>query len=160
MITGNQRLLWLDDDGRERFPYEIDCLERLGWQIDWALNGEEAVRALAKHRYDLVLLDQVFPFVTGDRHIDAWSGCRLLFWLRGEGVPPTAPWQSKWSKLASQQRPQNGNGEIPVVVISAFQDDHVDAAFKMIEPPPQILPKPIDDGLLLEIVRGIKPRGT
>jgi|1186.fasta_scaffold57808_2 CheY-like chemotaxis protein len=153
-MTHYRQILWVDDDGKDRFPFEIDCLKRIGWHINWAESAEEAVEKLLEKSFDLVLLDQVFPFEKDGRHKDVWSGCRLLYWLRGrDAAPHGAPPHDEWARLAARKPPQNGNRDVMVIVISAFQDDDVDAALKTIRLPPKLLPKPVDEDLLLELVR-------
>ena len=146
-------LLWVDDDGVGRFAYEIDCLARMGWKTVWATGAEEAASTLSTSRYDLVLLDQVFPFRSGDSYRDVWTGCRLLYWLRGRGVPPDAPQREAWLQLTKSVRPHKGNKDAPVIIVSAFQDEHVDAALSAVIPPKFILPKPVDENILLQRVK-------
>jgi CheY-like chemotaxis protein len=153
-MTHHRQILWVDDDGEDRFRFEIDCLKRIGWDIIWAKSAEKAVENLLEKSFDLVLLDQVFPFEEDGRHKDVWSGCRLLYWLRGgDTVPSKAPPYDEWARLAARKPPQNGNRDVMVIVLSAFQDDAVDAALKAIRLPPKLLPKPVDEDLLLELVR-------
>lgn len=152
-------LLWVDDDGAERFPYEIDCLASIGWKTDWATSAAAAAESLAASRYDLVLLDQVFPLRDGDSYKDVWSGCRLLYWLRGKGAPAGAPQKDEWLELARERRPFAANAGVPVIIISAFQDDHVDEALSAITPMTVILPKPVDENILLKRVKELNHKG-
>src|SRR5262245_32422122 len=96
------RILWLDDDGPNRFPYELSVLADKGLSSDWAEDATEAVRKLSTVVFSLVLLDQVFPLVKGSTYKDIWSGCRLLYWLRGLEPPPGAPQGAIWAKLLKQ----------------------------------------------------------
>ncbi len=68
-----------DDKLGERLPLEIllvednavnrkmtsRMLERVGYQADWASNGLEALEAMKKRRYDLVLMDVQMPKMDG-----------------------------------------------------------------------------------------------
>jgi hypothetical protein len=148
-------LLWVDDDDAEHFPYEIDCLARIGWKTDWATSAAEAADALATNRYDLVLLDQVFPLHKDETYMDVWSGCRLLYWLRGQGAPAGAPQREDWIVLGRETRPSEENAGVPVIVISAFQDELVDEALGAIVPTIAILPKPVDENILLQHIKGL-----
>jgi CheY-like chemotaxis protein len=158
-MKNSRTLLWVDDDGAERFPYEIDCLAGIGWKTVWAKNAAAAAEFLAAGRCDLVLLDQVFPFHDGDSYKDVWSGCRLLYWLRGEGAPAGAPQKDDWLELARGSRPFEENIGVPVIIISAFQDDHVDEALSAITPGTVILPKPVDESILLQHVKELNHKG-
>jgi len=68
------------DDHPVNQEFAIEALRRLGHRVTSASNGEEALRALARTRFDLVLLDVQMPGVDGlevaRRFRDSESGAR------------------------------------------------------------------------------------
>jgi len=154
-MAKKRRVLWVDDDGKDRFQYELSVLEDSGFTTDWALDAEEALASLSKEAYDLVLLDQVFPIGKDSSYKDVWSGCRLLYWLRSEPPPAGAPQGALWAWLLGKNKPKSKNREIPVIIISGFQDDHVDAALRQINQGISIFPKPVDGDELIRTIDGL-----
>lgn len=73
------RVLIAEDTDMNRQLARILML-RFGWQVDEALNGEQALQALAAQRYDLVLMDCMMPVLDG---YDACRRLRLLERSRG-----------------------------------------------------------------------------
>jgi CheY-like chemotaxis protein len=59
-----RRVLVAEDDAINR-KVVSHMLERRGWVVDVVGNGREAVEAVARHRYDLVVLDCEMPEVDG-----------------------------------------------------------------------------------------------
>jgi CheY-like chemotaxis protein len=133
LLTMNQDgrvLLWVDDDGRERFLYEEHLLSRRGWVIQWAKSVREAIDKLQGACFDAVLLDQMLPLEPGALDsTDVWSGCLLLYWLRGMPGPSSAP-----------------------PALEAFHDDEVTAAIKAAGSAVPMVSKPIDAEKLLPIL--------
>lgn len=148
-----KRLLWVDDDGEDRFLFERSILEDQGMVTDWARDATEAVVALQEKDYSLVLLDQVFPILQESSYKDVWSGCRLLYWLRGRKPPAGAPQGAAgWASFLHDKKALAGNQNIPVIIISGFQDDHVDQALEGVSPGIDIFPKPVDGDKLIETI--------
>lgn len=65
------RILVADDNEMNRSVIEMQ-LEYLGYQADFVANGEEVVRAVTAHRYDLVLMDISMPLMNGE------EACRAI----------------------------------------------------------------------------------
>jgi len=151
-MTKMQRALWVDDDGEGRFPYELSVLVDHNVSTDWAIDAAEAVAKLQNTPYDLVLLDQVFPIHRDSSYKDVWSGCRLLYWLRGENPPGDSPQVAVWTEFLRGKVPLPINRKVPVIIISGFQDDHVDDALKKANHGIPIFPKPVDGDKLLETI--------
>ncbi len=55
----------------------VKGLDLAGFQVDWVKSGDEAVDALGRRSYDVVLLDIGLP---------PPDGLQLLRWMRGEGM--------------------------------------------------------------------------
>lgn len=68
MVASNcscsRRVLVIDDDQRVRGMF-CDFLNSLGYQVDPAENGAEALNLLGRREYDLVITDLVMPGMTG-----------------------------------------------------------------------------------------------
>jgi len=77
-------VLVVDDDAVSRQVFSLQ-LEKIGYQVDTAANGDEALAAFACLRYALVLVDILLP---------GMSGFELIAHLRrlpgGDGVPVVA----------------------------------------------------------------------
>ena len=145
-------LLWIDDDGRDRFLYEEHMLKRRGWDIVWATNVRDALENLGSKEFQAILLDQMLPVAPGPlAPTDVWSGCLLLYWLRGKPRPSAAP-QAEESDIFRETKPLASNRAIAVVIVSAFHDDEVEAAIKEIGASSQIVKKPIDSKKLIEML--------
>ena len=58
------RLLLVED---EPINQEVarEILAELGWKIDVANNGREAVELVSQHRYDVILMDMQMPIMSG-----------------------------------------------------------------------------------------------
>jgi signal transduction histidine kinase/DNA-binding NarL/FixJ family response regulator/purine-cytosine permease-like protein len=85
-----RRILVVDNEAVDR-RFLINVLEPLGFEMNEAASGIEALRQVAHVRPDLVLLDIGMP------GIDGWETARLL--------------------RANQE--QNGRGHLPIIIISA-----------------------------------------
>lgn len=147
-----RRLLWIDDDGERRFSFEQIVLEEKGWEITWVESVQQAAEVLVKGYFELLFLDQMLPLMDGEPE-DVWGGSILLHWLRGTDQPEEMP-PHDVRPLFGRRRPRKENRSIPVVRISAFQDDEVDAAMHEVDPSLLSVSKPIDmNGLMQEIDR-------
>lgn len=155
MSTLSKILLWVDDDGSTRFPFEQSALEDAGWEVQWAEDAFAAASALAKTNFGVLLLDQLIPF--DDRQRDrlstsaVWGGCLLLYWLRGRQPPRHAPTVRGFSSLY-ELTPLAENQDLHVVVISAFYDEEVAQAMCQASPMDaslKSLGKPVDIERLL-----------
>jgi len=65
------RILVADDNEMNRSVIEMQ-LDFLGYQADFVANGEEVVRAVKMHSYDLVLMDISMPLMNGE------EACRAI----------------------------------------------------------------------------------
>ena len=145
-------VLWVDDDPRERFAYEEEILTTTyGFHLTWATTITSAARALARKPFDVVLLDQMFPWGTEHDTPDVWSGCKLLYWLRGTSfTAASCPWG--WSDDTATFKkalryPRKVNRTIPVIVMSAYADVDVAAALSTASTQDKNIPmlsKPVD----------------
>ncbi len=66
----------LAEDNESNRKVTMKMLERLGYKADAVLNGREAIQALERQQYDLVLMDIVMPKMSG---IDATKEIRRRF---------------------------------------------------------------------------------
>jgi CheY-like chemotaxis protein len=66
-----KRILVVDDD-ENILSLERTILEQKGFEVTTAGGGKEALRALAEHPFDLVLLDVMMP------EVDGFTVCRKI----------------------------------------------------------------------------------
>ena len=64
MTTPTYRLLWVDDE-MELLKAHILFLEKKGYAVDTVSNGFDALERCAEHSYDLILLDENMPGISG-----------------------------------------------------------------------------------------------
>ena len=57
-------LLWIDDE-IELLKAHILFLEKKGYEVDTVSNGYDALDRVAEHTYDLILLDENMPGLSG-----------------------------------------------------------------------------------------------
>jgi signal transduction histidine kinase/FixJ family two-component response regulator len=62
---GERRRILVVDDNASNTSMLVSLLEPLGFRIDTASNGEDALKAAGEQKPDLVLLDLVMPFMDG-----------------------------------------------------------------------------------------------
>lgn len=150
-MADEKTLLWVDDDGEERFLYEKYSLEKKGWSITWALTVLEAARNLEEKSFDAVLLDQMLPPQKYEDEPSYWGGCALLYWLRGaERIQDATDFD-----FLGELTPRDHNQEIRVTLVSAFYDDHVmDHVNKAPGPAVELVEKPITLTRLLACLEG------
>lgn len=67
----NRHILVVEDEKRLQDVVRI-YLEREGYRVSQAYDGEDALRLLGKEKIDLVLLDVMLP------HIDGWQVCERI----------------------------------------------------------------------------------
>ncbi|HEU4629811.1 MAG TPA: response regulator [Gemmatimonadaceae bacterium] len=67
-------ILWVDDEA-ERLESHRLFLREKGYEVEWALNADDAVEMLRRRPYDLVLLDEQMP---GKRGLEAYREIREL----------------------------------------------------------------------------------
>lgn len=63
-MNSNYRILLVDDDRIIRHMTRV-YMERLGYQVDLADNGEDAISKYSKHNYDLIIMDVRMPVMDG-----------------------------------------------------------------------------------------------
>jgi CheY-like chemotaxis protein len=81
-MAGSKTILFIEDDRPIAEMYSR-VLEREGYQVDFAFNGDEGLRKATSNHFDLILLDIMMPEKTG---------IEVLQELRGEdgkGSPDT-----------------------------------------------------------------------
>ncbi|HNC96873.1 MAG TPA: hypothetical protein PLA94_03415 [Myxococcota bacterium] len=143
-----RRILWVDDDGPDRFRYAESRLKREGWEVEWAQDVFSAAQKLSKDAYEGVILDQETPLDPNDSR-SRWAGCILLHWLRGNSSPPPGlpPLElSRHGRIALAGRPHTDNLHCPVVVISDYDAPGLITALRSASPADvelPILPKPL-----------------
>jgi CheY-like chemotaxis protein len=72
----NQPRILLAEDNASNRVVTMKMLDRLGYKADAVLNGLEAIEALERQQYDLVLMDVVMPKMSG---FDATKEIRRRF---------------------------------------------------------------------------------
>jgi len=150
-MADSKTLLWVDDDGKERFLYEQYNLEKRGWSITWSLTVLEAARNLEEKPFDAVLLDQTLPPQRYEDEPSYWGGCALLYWLRGgERLQDTTDFD-----FLGELTPRGHNQNIGVTLVSAFYDDQVMGYVKKAPGPlVELVQKPIGLAHLLSCLEG------
>lgn len=97
------RILIVDDE-----PATVELLEKavslLGYQVDSALNGEDALASIRNHPPDLVLLDLMMPGIDGYEVLR-----RMRSTLRGEAIPVIVITASPDENLESKVQAAGGN---------------------------------------------------
>lgn len=63
-MNNNVKILWVDDEIELLKPH-ILFLQAKGYQVDTCNNGYDAVESVASTNYDLVILDEMMPGITG-----------------------------------------------------------------------------------------------
>jgi len=63
-MTGKNKVLVAEDEKPMAKALQLK-LQKVGYEVDVANNGREALEALEKTKYDLVLLDLVMPEIDG-----------------------------------------------------------------------------------------------
>ncbi len=155
-------MLWVDDDGQDRYLFETMKIENKGWSIDWALDIKEATEKLASKPYHAMFLDQMLPFnkVNGPSKIDEnkpnpWGGCAVLSWIRKAGLPSGIGANGQYDKLKSSNPPLPENEILPVMVISAYYDEAIYkhmTSTSSIDKNINFLPKPISIDALINFL--------
>jgi CheY-like chemotaxis protein len=148
-----KRLLWIDDDGARRYPFEVGRIIKTGYAVTWANSGRQAEDSLRAGRFDAVLLDQQLPW---DEHLPSvvWGGVFLLAWLKGLKLPAGVPSAQGFDALFGEGKGLLEPHQCPVLVVSAFHDDAVARERRMLGVPDQrFFSKPIDVHQLLSVLR-------
>jgi PAS domain S-box-containing protein len=63
--SGPKRRLLIVDDIEDNRSLLIDLLQPIGFELDQAENGREALRKIKGNRYDMILSDVIMPFMSG-----------------------------------------------------------------------------------------------
>lgn len=112
--------MWVDDDGSERYPYEVSQIEKEGYEVVWARSGQEAELALTQSRYEVILLDQQLPWHRSQPSV-VWGGVFLLAWLSGSTLPEGVPFCPGFDALFHAEREPVDRHDCPVLVVSASE---------------------------------------
>jgi hypothetical protein len=128
------------------------------WEVDWKEDVQQAIAALATGVYDTLILDHLIPVEGRASVAELWSGLAIFGWLRDSRLPNaifgTLP-------LYESSEPLDANKRIPVCFISAFYDDEIEAAIRLIETegePVSRLSKPIASENLIEFLESVVNR--
>ena len=89
-----RRILWADDEIDLLRPH-IKFLEQKGFSVTVVPNGEDALAALGRDRYDVVLLDEMMPGLGGLDTLERIQACEL-------GVPVILVTKSEEETLMDQ----------------------------------------------------------
>lgn len=110
------RILWIDDDGPQRFPYECRLVnEDFGWELHWAASVQEGAMALASTDYDGLIVDLMLPVLKPERfgsteEMLIWGGYWILAWLKGI---PAMKWEAKEALLAASSPAESSDPAVP-----------------------------------------------
>lgn len=65
---GKKRILFIED---EPYYHEIfgKPLEKAGFKVDYALNGEKGAEQMRNHQYDALIVDLIMPMMSGKRFL-------------------------------------------------------------------------------------------
>ena len=72
----NANILWVDDEIELLKPHLL-FLQGKGYNVESCNNGYDAIDIITDTRYDLIILDEMMPGMTGLETLLAWS------WLQG-----------------------------------------------------------------------------
>ncbi|HEY2289787.1 MAG TPA: response regulator [Thermoanaerobaculia bacterium] len=136
------RILWVDDDGPDRFTFERHFLnDECNATVDFAVTVNAARKKLLSFAYDLVILDNYLP---ADDPLDGafGNGIKFLVEIREELLGSDRGWPNVDS--------------IPIVMCSALYDEELQRILDMYGV--QTLHKPIDEDALKEFVMRVKAR--
>jgi CheY-like chemotaxis protein len=100
------------EDGKLNQQVALRLLQKLGHQVEAVNNGQEAIDALGKRAYDVVLMDLEMPVLDGlsatERIRNDWAGITATLPDRlAHGELPIAPWiiaLTAYATLEDQQR--------------------------------------------------------
>ncbi len=146
MSNNTENLLWIDDDGEERFPYECRLLQKAGYEIFWARSGQQAAEQLLAQSYEVILLDQQLPWQEGVSHV--WGGVMLYAWATTQDRPREAPPLDGFDQLFSCPREKPIQAQVRIV--SAFYNEGVATVQRELGlPDAEVFAKPIDMEALL-----------
>ncbi len=109
-------LILLAEDDEVNRTVTLRMLEKLGCPADYATNGLEALEALGRHRYDLVLLDVQMP------KLDGLETARRI---RARRPRPESPWL-----IAITANAMRGDRE---KCLAAGMDDYVSKPLKRVD---------------------------
>lgn len=124
MNRKSTRILWVDDDGEDRYLHERMLLTERGWNIDWATTVLTAADFLRTKEYRALLVDQMLPLVQSDAPT-VWGGCVLLRWLRHAELPIEVAAYAGDCERLRELSPAAGNSDVNVMIVSAYWDADV-----------------------------------
>ncbi|MBI5512727.1 MAG: response regulator [Deltaproteobacteria bacterium] len=82
-VAQHSRKVLVVDDNPVNLRVEAKLVEKHGFQVDTAVNGLEAVRAVERHQYALVLMDCMMP------EMDGYEATRTIREAEARGAPRT-----------------------------------------------------------------------
>lgn len=77
------KILWVDDEVELLKPHVL-FLKQKGYEVDTCNNGYDAIDMAAEGSYDLIILDEMMPGMTGSRRFPKSRRCappRPSSWL-------------------------------------------------------------------------------
>ena len=76
------KILWVDDEVELLKPHVL-FLKQKGYEVDTCNNGYDAIDMAAEGAYDLIILDEMMPGMTGERTVwidsNAFQPCNPFF---------------------------------------------------------------------------------
>ena len=109
-MTDTPKILWVDDEAREKLQSLNHYWRKAGLQVDTATSFREAENLLAKTSYSSVLMDVIFPFDEDRATLPRYGGLDLIGNIR-KGV---------------YQQGENGTrSDIPVAVLSVLDQSQL-----------------------------------
>jgi 5'-methylthioadenosine/S-adenosylhomocysteine nucleosidase len=157
------RILWVDDDGANRFDFELHLLSERGDQVEFATNVLDASRLLASHTYDALILDNVMQYAPSGREpVGYWGGIVLLYWVRRLPRPFKAPSTYSLHELDGRE-PARANSRANIIFVTAYHDDEMTSVIQKAARPAELIPvlhKPLDHEALLEALDKAKRKSN
>jgi len=112
----NYNILLVDDDRLVRQTTRV-CLEKMGYELDMAENGQDAVEKWSEKEYDLIVMDVSMPVMNG---LEATRTIRSIERKRRKNKPVTII--AMTSGVTREECIQSGMNEY---ISKPLQKDHL-----------------------------------